>query len=708
MNVTSIDTRHATSNSFELSRGNCFPFTGVPFGMNYFGIETHDDNWWFHPEASHYRGIRLSHQPTMWAGTKGDFCSVRLLPFTKNTKGLTVVPYAPENSEFHPNYLKIYQKNNQLETVVTPSDYGALITMDSPQDEKGLMVSFPTEGVITKAQGTVIEGYSKQLHTHRTRPLKLYFHIETSSKIVSFSEKDTQVYEIVFSDAESVELRMGTSFISKEYAIRNLPTESAENMLMHVTKLWEDKLNKIEVTDADPDKVATFYHNMYRAFLYPQRLYEFDEAHQPVHRDAYSNEVKSGYLYMNNGFWDTARTVYPLFSLIEMDEYPKILEGFLNSYRESGFLPKWLSPEDSGGMPGNYIDAVIADAASKKIVPDLMPEFLQGMIHSAEVQEETRSAGRSYVHEYNEYGYVPSDLHESVNHTLDYSYSDYCISVVAKTLGEEKIANEFAKRSYRYQNLFSKKDQFMVARDRDGKFKEEFSPFSWGGDYTEGSAWHSSFAVSHDIQGLIELYGGLPEFEKILTRLANTRPEYTVEGYGHVIHEMAEMEVNGFGQINVGNQPSFHLPYLFSFIHKPYFMQPLLKQAVSRLFSAGWKGYPGDEDNGSMSTWYLFNALGFYPFCPGSKEYLFGMPNFDQAIIHLSNGNRVVLKTELNYPQQQFINRVKTSGGDYRNCFISHDELLSGTELTFELGMVPNIDCFNEKVPFSMSQHKDQ
>lgn len=704
MDVFKIDTRHGTSNTFELSRGNCFPFTGVPFGMNYFAIETNDDNWWFHPEAKHYRGFRITHQPTMWAGTKGDFCSLRILPVGNATIGLTDVAYDPEQSQFHPNQLEIFQKNDQLRTTVIPTDYGCTMNISSSHLQSGIVVSFPTDGVITDMSEDVIEGYSLQLHTHGSVPLKMYFHIRSNHAITNVEEIQPGFTQILFQEAGAVHLGIGTSFISEEYARKNVPVGEDEVLLADVTARWQEKLNKIEVSDHDPKKVQTFYQNMYRAFLYPQRLYEMDEQGNPVHRDMYADQVKPGYLYMNNGFWDTARTVYPLYSLIEVDEYQKILEGFLNSYRESGYLPKWLSPEDSGGMPGNWIDAVIADASIKGIRRDLMPEFLKGMIHSAEVQDPNRSRGRSYCQEYLENQYVPADLNESVNHTLDYSYSDYCISVVADSLNDKTTSSKYGERAFWYQNLFSKNDGFMVARDRAGKFNQNFSPTSWGGDYTEGASWQSTFAVPHDIQGLINLYGGPEKFEKTIVKLGNTTPSYTVEGYGHVIHEMAEMEVNGFGQINVGNQPSFHLPYLYTFIKKSYYAQPLLKQALTRLFNAGWQGYPGDEDNGSMSSWYIFNSLGFYPFCPGSGEYLIGMPIFDHATIHLSNGKSLNVTTESNYPQQQFIDSITVDAQAYRKCFIQHSELIQGMNFTFNLGMVPNPECFNyQEMPFSLT-----
>ncbi len=706
MDISRIDTRHGTSNTFELSRGNCFPFTGVPFGMNYFSIETTDDNWWFHPEAKHYRGFRLTHQPTMWAGTKGDFCSVRILPVANATLGLTDVAYDPEQSQFHPNKLEIFQKDDRMKSCIIPTDYGCTMSIKTPQSQTGIVLSFPTEGVITSSNNHIIEGYSLQLHTHGSEPLKLYFHISVNKAIVSSEEIQDGFTQIIFEGPGEVQLTLGTSFISMEYAKRNMPVKDNAELLASVTKRWQDKLEKIEITDHDLEKVKTFYQNLYRAFLYPQRLYELDDQGNPVHRDTYADEVRPGYLYMNNGFWDTGRTVYPLYSLIETEEYQKILEGFLNSYRESGYLPKWLSPEDSGGMPGNWIDAVIADAAVKGIRTDLMPEFLTGMIHSAEVQDPKRVQGRSYCQEYLDNQYVPKEMLESVNHTLDYSYSDFCISVVADQLNNSVASHKYRERGYWYKNLFSKDDGFMVARDRSGKFKDDFSPISWGGDYTEGASWQSTFAVPHDIQGLIDLYGGDKAFENVIVKLGNTPPDYTVEGYGHVIHEMAEMEVNGFGQINVGNQPSFHLPYLYTFIKKAYFAQPLLKQALTRLFNSGWQGYPGDEDNGSMSSWYIFNSLGFYPFCPGTGEYLIGMPIFDEAIVHLSNGKTVDLTTTSNYPQQQFIDSMQVDGQHYKKCFITHQELSQGIAINFDLGMVPNPECFDyQELPYSLTKN---
>lgn len=705
MNVNDIDTRHATQNVFELSRGNCYPFTGFPFGIQYFSVETNNENWWFRPEAKHFRGIRLTHQPTMWAQSKGDYCSLRILPVSKRTKNMIDFAYNPDLSEFHPNTLSLYQDNNESTTTVYPSENGAIIQFITYEEDKGIVLSFPADGEIISVTGDVIKGVSKQAHIRTKAGLEMSFVMKANATIKETKQLDEEHLQIIFEDSPVLELRLGTSYLGMEKAEKNIPTETKEVLKNNLTEAWNNKLEKITVKDHDKEKVQTFYHNLYRAFLYPMRMYELDESNQPVHFNMYTGEAVSGYLYTNNGFWDTARTVYPLYSLIEIPEYEKILEGFLNTYKESGYLPKWLAPDDGGGMPGNLIDCVIADAAKKGIRMDLMPEFLEAMIHSAEVKSKGLPVGRAYCEEYNEYGYVPSDIHESVNNSLDYSYSDYCIAEVAKVLGNKEVEEKYQKRAFWYQHLFSKEKGFMLAKDREGNFRKEFDPTIWGGDYTEGSAWQSTFAVPQDIQGLIDLYGGKENFEDQIIRLANEKPTYLVDGYGHTIHEMAEMELNKFGQINIGNQPSFHLPYLYAFVGKSYYAQPMIKQMLTNLFHSGWQGYPGDEDNGSMASFYIFSSLGFYPFCPGSGEYIFGMPLFDFAEMHLSNGESFVITTQQNHDQHQFIDGVRRNQKPFTTSFITHDEIEKGGNLSFDLGIVPNPKAFSSTtLPFSMTK----
>ena len=248
---------------------------------------------------------------------------------------------------------------------------------------------------------------------------------------------------------------------------------------------------------------------------------------EPVHYDTTARSVKKGVLYTNNGFWDTYKTVYPLYSIIAPKEYEEMLEGFLNSYRETGFLPKWLSPDERGLMPGTLIDAVIADAAAKGLAQHLLPELLEAMLTAATTQSGQNCYGRQGTLDYIKYGYVPSSYHESVNHTLDYAYSDYCISRVADVLGRSDIAAQYRQSALNYQNIFDAETGFMRAKDQNGQFRPNFNDTSWGLDYAEGSAWQTSFAVFQDFQGLIEAYGSKERFSTKSPNCATKRPTST-------------------------------------------------------------------------------------------------------------------------------------------------------------------------------------
>jgi predicted alpha-1,2-mannosidase len=440
-------------------------------------------------------------------------------------------------------------------------------------------------------------------------------------------------------------------------------------------------------------------------FLFPQKFYELDANMEPVHYDTTARSVKKGVLYTNNGFWDTYKTVYPLYSIIAPKEYEEMLEGYLNSYREAGFLPKWLSPDERGLMPGTLIDAVIADAAAKGIGLEMMPELLEAMLKAATTQSEQTCYGRQGTLDYIKYGYVPSNYHESVNHTLDYAYSDYCISRVAELLDKTDLADKYRESALNYRNIFDSEIGFMRAKDQNGQFRTDFNDTSWGRDYAEGSAWQNGFAVFQDFQGLIDAYGSKERFFDKITELCNKKPDFDVLGYGFEIHEMSEMAAIDFGQVAISNQPSFHIPYLFNYVGQPGSSQVVIKQILTHLFNSGFDGYPGDEDNGSMAGWYVFSSMGFYPVSPGSNEYVLGIPLFDQVTIELPNGKQMQIRTDNNNPQSNFVSNVKLAGQDYTKLFITYEDIMEGKTLDFRLGLAPTYrDYKPEELPFSISK----
>ncbi|MDF0479379.1 GH92 family glycosyl hydrolase [Vagococcus sp. PNs007] len=723
-----IDTRQGTNNQHSYSNGNCLPYTAVPFGMNHFVMQTADQrgSWYFNPHDRVFQGFRLTHQPSPWMG---DFSHMVFNPISGELPNQTTFfaqsSYRPEEAVFAPHYNKVRQERYQITSELVPTLYGAKIKSSYRYtDNKGMIVTSPGRYKLTiDLEKNELSGYIINFSGAEDPDFKMYlsvtfnrklsstksgFFIEDKLSVVTENEGDDLQLMLRFEEGETVETTLATSFISVEQARLNrerMMMSDFEETKANAAAKWLDYLNRIEVEDKDETKVHTFYNILYRSFLFPQTFYELDKSGNEIHYDTLSQTIKPGKLFSNNGFWDTYKTVYPLYSLIAQDEYEDMLEGFLNSYHNNGFLPKWLSPDERGLMPGTLVDAVIADAAVKGIGEKNMPEFLEAMIKAAQVQSDNPNYGRRGTNQYNELGYVSSEFGESVNHTQDYAYSDFCIAQVAKTLGKEGLVEEYLERSHNYRNIFDKEVGFMRAKNPDGTFVEEFHPFNWGKHYTEGSAWQNSFAVFHDFADLIELHGGKEVFTEKLIELCNTYPEFNVTGYGFEIHEMSEMAAVNFGQVAMSNQPSFHIPYLFNYVNQPMYTQLLVKNIKDNLFNAGFDGFPGDEDNGSMATWYVFSCLGFYPVCPGSGEYTIGNPSFDKVTLHLSNGKALEIQTTHHYDTHHFVGKVEQGGKVVNPLAITHDALMTGEKVSFDMTLVPPLPKSTyTNLPFSVTK----
>lgn len=717
MKISKIDTRHATANQSQFSHGNCLPYTGVPWGMNYFAPSTSAQRgaWWFHPEDHTFEGYRITHQPSPWMG---DFSHLTMTPVAgplpETSLWHTISSYRPEESIFNPTQLKITQLRYQITSYLVPSMYGGILKIiykDSTLDDNSLMLELPGRYLVKQLNDYELSLSVINFAGCEDKDFKFYFTLKADFPFRidgSLTGEDGNL-RINFGASSEVTIRFGTSFISKKQAFLNLQREenwTLETYLSQAEQTWNELFSKIEIEHHDSKQVSTFYHNLYRSFLFPQTFYEINQSGSKIHYDTSSSSIKSGPLYTNNGFWDTFRTVYPLYSLIAEKEYGDMLEGFLNSYRETGFLPKWLSPDERGLMPGTLIDAIIADAAEKGIRSDLMPEFLEAMKKGATTQSENLNYGRRGTFDYLKLGYVPLTHHESVNHTLDYAFSDYCISQVAKFTGDRESSEFYAKQAKNYQNIFDTESGFMRAKDADGNFRTDFLNTRWGRDYAEGSAWQTSWSVLHDFAGLIKLHGSEKIFEKKLIELCNQRPNFNVEGYGFEIHEMSEMAAIEFGQMAISNQPSFHYPYLFSYIGKPWMATPLIKNLLTETFNDSPKGYPGDEDNGTMAAWYIFSSLGFYPVTSGSGQYVLGMSLWDKATIKLSSGQQLTIMSEPNAPQQLFVNQITFNKETINDTFITHDQLMKGGILKFDLGIVPNPRKYTkEQLPYSLTKN---
>ena len=688
--LETIDTRFGTASKHAFSRGNTLPYTGVPFGMNYFVPQTSDQegSWFFDPHLPIFQGIRLTHQPSPWIG---DYSWLLLTPVIGEISGDTLFhrqsSYNFERAIFNPHYLRIFSERYQIETQLSPTCYGASIQLRQIQGKK-LSLYLHAADKLTVEQvdkRTLALRQEGETETNKS-PLVMFTVLAFSTDIESINQEE-QDWRIDLAGAK-VQVQLATSFISKEQALLNLPKQDYEETKTNAKASWEDLLGRFDVVETGSVDRTFFDHCLYKLFLFPQTFYEVNEQGENIHMDLASGTIKPGLLYTNNGFWDTFRTSFPLFALIIPERYRQFLEGFLNSYRDTGYLPKWLAPDERGMMPGTLIDSLIADSACKDMAPDLEEEFLKAMLETATKSDSKAINGRHGLAQYQELGYLSTDYHESVSHTLDYAYSDFCISTCAAKLGQEEIAQTYAQYAKNYQNLFDSETGYMRARDVDGNFHPDFSPYSWGRDYAECSAIQASLGVLHDISGLSQLMGGKEAFSDYLLKTCQSLPLFETTGYGYEIHEMSEMATAPFGQLAISNQPSFHIPYLFRYSNYPQYTSLLIKTLRQKAFRAGWDAYPGDEDNGSLSAWYVWSALGLYPTCPGKANYDLGIPLFDHLRVYLAEKNQWLdVRTQQNHAHFHFVQSCQLDGKEKQS--INHQELLNAQTLDFNLSWLP-------------------
>ncbi len=633
-----VNVKMGTKSVYRRSYGNTLPLTQMPFGMSAFCIQTEDNNtgWFYSPEHEFCEGVRLTHQPSPWIR---DYGSVLMMPqndIISDSPKKAWSGYRIADSVQRPDYIKLTLLRSGCTLELTPTERGAAIRLEFDNDRPSYLSFFPTVGSYSyryDSESSTLFGVTDGHSYDNAKDFKMHFAVRFPSDAVDAKRTyttgsgNTAAIHIAL-NGNRLEGRIGISYISEELALSVIDRESGtlsfDELRSLSESIWEERLHRIEIQTDNEERMRTFYSCLYRAFLFPHKAYELDNEGNPIHYSPSDGSVHPGPRYTDNGFWDTARTVYPLFTLIAREEYREMLRGFIGDYLESGWLPRWISIGEMGCMPSTYIDAVIAEAATSSILnKDELNIALEAMLKHANKEAISKRNGRNGVLAYLKHGYVPCDIeHESVNLTLDAAYGDWCISRVAELLGKNELAEEYKTRALNYKNLFDPQSGFMRPRLSNGSMKEPFDPISWGGDYTEGSAWQTSFAVPHDPEGLAVLYGGKDNLIKKLDEFFSTPPKYRVTGYGTEIHEMTEMAALDFGQMAISNQPSFHIPFIYAALGAQDKTDYWVERLANEAFNSGVCGYPGDEDNGSMSAWYIFAVIGRYRLCPGKDEWI--------------------------------------------------------------------------------------
>ena len=470
---------------------------------------------------------------------------------------------------------------------------------------------------------------------------------------------------------------------------------------------WNKLLGRIAVK-GEEQKSRTFYSNLYRCLLFPRRFYELNQRGDTIHYSPYNGKVERGYMYTDTGVWDTFRALFPLINLVYPEEGAKMQEGMLSAYRESGFFPEWASPGHRDCMVGNNSASVVADAFLKGLGRVDTTELIKGLLKSTENRHpQVKSTGRWGHEYYNKLGYIPCDvdINESAARTLEYAYDDWCIMQVLKRAKADSAQIQlFKERSLNYRNLFDKSSGWMRGRTKQGDWEKPFSPYKWGGVFTEGNAIHYTWSVFHDVQGLIDLMGGDKAFSNKLDTVFTMPPLFDNSYYGFTIHEIREMQIMNMGNYAHGNQPIQHMIYLYNYAGAPYKAQKRIREVMDRFYSDAPDGYCGDEDNGQTSAWYVFSALGFYPVTPAHQEYVIGVPYFKEITLNLPSGKTVIKTTDV---AQTYIKQVERNGKPYKLNYIRYQDLLAGGLYTFHLSTKPSSwGSSVDSRPYSMSREQ--
>jgi predicted alpha-1,2-mannosidase len=427
--------------------------------------------------------------------------------------------------------------------------------------------------------------------------------------------------------------------------------------------------------------------------FFPNKLYEINAQNQIVHYSPYNGKIMPGYLYGGTGFWDTFRALYPFLNLVYPSVNKEMQEGLINDYKEGGWLPEWSSPGYADIMVGNNSASVVAEAYLKGLRGYDIETLYQALIHGANNEGPISAVGRYGVKYYNELGYVPYDvkIDENAARTLEYAYDDYAIYELGKALGKPKEETDvYKKRSQNYRNLFDPQTGLMRGKNKDGSFQSPFNPFKWGDAFTEGNSWHYTWGVFQDIQGLIDLMGGKKQFVAKLDSVFTLPPIFDTTYYGGVIHEIREMQIANMGQYAHGNQPIQHMIYLYGYAGEPWKTQYWARETMNRMYKATPDGYCGDEDNGQTSAWYVFSAMGFYPVCPASDQYVLGAPLFKKITLSLENGKTVEINSPENSYSKKYINTMSVNGKPYDLNWLSHKALMNGAVINMDMSETPN------------------
>jgi predicted alpha-1,2-mannosidase len=735
--VDYVRTTRGTHSSGDFSRGNNFPATAVPHGFNFWTPVTNAraTNWLYEYHRRNNTDNRpaleafgLSHEPSPWMGDRHTF---QVMPGIGNVvpepRGRALA-FDHDNETDRPHHYGV-RFDNGITTDIAPTDHGAVFRFTFPGDQGWLLFDNTANrgGLRLNLADNTVTGHT-WVRSRLSTGARRMFVYATFDRPAALGRKIRKPFYrtvtgyLEFNDSQ-VTMRIATSLINLEQARRNLEQEipagtSFEQIREGARQQWQDILGRIEIEGATEDQFTTFYSNLYRLFLYPNSGYENtptgDKHASPVVRQWLPSTRKrtgatvvDGRMYVNNGFWDTYRTTWPAYALLAPSRCAQMVDGFVQQHREGGWIARWSSPGYADLMTGTSSDVAFADVYLKGVRDFDVQSAYDAALRNATVTPTDKGVGRKGLHRSIFLGYTPTSTPEGLSWALEGCINDFGIANLSDALLRECAASEprraeyrdnaayFRQRALHYVHHFDERVGFFQGRDSAGHWRHEpsdFDPTAWGGDYTETNAWNTAFSVPHDGAGLAALYGGAKQLEsKLDTFFATPETGRCPGAYGGIIHEMTEARDIRLGQYGHSNQPSHHIPYIYSYAGAQSKTQAIVREVLSRCYlgSELGQGYPGDEDNGEMSAWYIFSALGFYPLAVGSPDYAVGSPLFTKATVHLENGKDIVINAPGNDASTVYVRNLRVNGTAHTSSSLPHSALANGAVLDFEMSKEP-------------------
>ena len=725
-----------TMSKHSLSTGNTYPAIARPWGMNFWTPQTGTmgDGWTYCYTADKIRGFKQTHQPSPWINDYGQFAIMPVTGKAVFNQDERASWFSHKAEEAKPYYYSVYLADHDVYVELTPTERAAAFRITYPEDESPyLVVDAFDNGSYVKVipEKNQIIGYTTKNSGGVPANFRNWFVIESdvpfesvrtvsdggcqSEELESQSSHSGAVVGFRLSEDRKVNLKVSSSFISADQAMVNmeeLGDGDFDRLKDEGRVRWNEVLGRIKVEDDNIDNIRTFYSCLYRSVLFPRTLTETTSEGELVHYSPHTGEVCPGYFFTDTGFWDTFRCLFPLLNLVYPEMNEKMQEGLVNAYKESGFLPEWASPGHRGCMVGNNSASVVADAYVKGIRGYDIETLWEAVKHGANAAHpHVPSSGRLGWDWYNRLGYVPCDvgINESAARTLEYAYDDWCIYTLGKALGKsEDEIGVYRERALNYRNLYRQEVSLMSGRKADGAFSDNFSPLKWGGDFTEGNALHYTWSVFHDPAGLIELMGGDDAFNANLDKVFEIPPHFDDSYYGFTIHEIREMQIMNMGNYAHGNQPIQHMLYLYNWSGQPWKAQQRIREVMNKFYTCNPDGYCGDEDNGQTSAWYVFSALGFYPVCPATDQYILGTPLFKKVEVSLPGGKSLSINAPDNGKDNCYISGMKVNGKKYTRTYLEHDLLKKGAVINFTMADEPtkNRSVSQQDRPYSFSNER--